>query len=224
MKSRPDDLILSHDDITAAKDFLLRTQQQHCFAAELEMAKNSKHCKSGALGGLRIEYLNHANVIVVSGRVGERKLYPLSLKCKLTKLLVTTEHKKNGHPGVSVLLSIIGQQHYITGLKAYLKKLQRSCPKCQRANAVPMKQQMGNLPGPRISLTAPFTHTGVDFAGPLTLKEGATRRPVLYKAYLCLFICMATKAVHIEVVRTMETVDFIAALIMDLTLWELTMS
>ena len=71
---------------------------------------------------------------------------------------------------------------------------------------------MGQLPAQRVTQHHPFEVTGVDYAGPLTLKKGHTRRPVLIKAYLAIFLCLSTKAVHIEVVEDMTMEAFLAAL------------
>ena len=54
--------------------------------------------------------------------------------------------------------------------------------------------------------------TGIDYAGPFTLKRGHTRKPVLVKAYIALFVCFSTKAVHIEIVSDLTTEAFLAAL------------
>ena len=71
---------------------------------------------------------------------------------------------------------------------------------------------MGQLPASRVTPTPPFTITGIDYAGPFTLKKEHTRKPVLVKAYLALFICFATKAVHIEIVSDLTTEAFLASL------------
>ncbi len=63
----------------------------------------------------------------------------------------------------------------------------------------------------------PFSKTGVDFVGPVTLKRGHTRKPSYVKAYISLFICLATKAVHLELVSSLSTADFLAAFV---DLWQ----
>ena len=71
---------------------------------------------------------------------------------------------------------------------------------------------MGQLPAQRVMPHFPFQITGVDYAGPLTIKKGHTRKPVLIKAYLAIFVCFSSKAVHIEVIEDDSTEDFLAGL------------
>ena len=77
---------------------------------------------------------------------------------------------------------------------------------------VPPAMLMGKLPATRVSPSPPFTTTGIDYAGPLLLKRGYTRKPQIVKAYLAVFVCLSTKAVHLEVVSDLTTEAFLAAL------------
>lgn len=70
---------------------------------------------------------------------------------------------------------------------------------------------MGQLPGPRVNISRPFSHTGVDFAGPLSIKLSAGRRVKTTKAYIAIFVCLATKAIHLEAVSNLTSTAFIAA-------------
>lgn len=71
---------------------------------------------------------------------------------------------------------------------------------------------MGNLPSVRCTPSRPFLNSGMDFAGPYTLKNPVGRAPKTYKGYICLFVCMSTKAVHLEAVSSLSTSSFIIAL------------
>ena len=71
---------------------------------------------------------------------------------------------------------------------------------------------MGQLPFSRVTPSSPFHHTGADFASPIMVKRGYTRARILEKSYICVFICMPTKAVHLEVVRNLSAEGFLAAL------------
>jgi hypothetical protein len=71
---------------------------------------------------------------------------------------------------------------------------------------------MGELPAARVQPSRPFLTTGVDYAGPIQLRLGTTRSKTITKGYTAIFICFATKAVHIEVVTSLTTEAFLAAL------------
>ncbi len=129
----------------------------------------------------------------------------LSLKSDLTKLLLSSLHKVYGHAGVSAMASILSSSFYISGLRNHLKFVSRSCTVCQRAYAHPISHSMGMLPSSRTTPAPPFDKTGVDFAGPFMLKKGHTRKPVLVKTYAVVFVCLTTKAVHLDICSSLST-------------------
>lgn len=205
---------LHYEHLQAAKFKLIQIQQQESFPSEWAALQAEQPLPSHSkLGGLCTRLQLHAGskVMVVRGRVDSRWMFPLAADNKLTALLLITKHQKLGHAGTATIMSILGHKFYIIGFKRKLKAIGRKYSICQRANANTVSQQMGMLPTCRTELHPPFAKTGVDFAGPVTLREGATRKPVLFKAYLCIFVCMATKAVHIEVCRSLDTEEFLAA-------------
>lgn len=51
----------------------------------------------------------------------------------------------------------------------------------------------------------PFNNVKIDYASPLFIKEGKRRNARYTKCYLAIFICMAVKAVHIQVVSDLST-------------------
>ncbi|XP_055714835.1 uncharacterized protein LOC129808953 [Phlebotomus papatasi] len=71
---------------------------------------------------------------------------------------------------------------------------------------------LGDLPAERIIHLTPFSSCGVDFCGPLLTRPSYRRGGVSYKTYVCAFVCFTTKAVHLEVVGSLTTEGFIAAL------------
>lgn len=70
---------------------------------------------------------------------------------------------------------------------------------------------MGNLPRPRVTPSAPFTHTGIDYAGPMQVIPTVGRGQKSRKYYVIVFICLATKAVHLEYADDYATSGFLAA-------------
>lgn len=71
---------------------------------------------------------------------------------------------------------------------------------------------MGQLPVERVTPDLVFNKVGVDYAGPLQLKSGSTRKPVIVKTYVCVFVSLSVRAVHLELVSDLSTDAFIACL------------
>lgn len=72
---------------------------------------------------------------------------------------------------------------------------------------------MGDLPSARVlPVNRPFTKCGVDFAGPISLKAPMIRSSRAYKAYIALFVCLSTRAIHLELVTALTTDAFLATL------------
>ena len=69
------------------------------------------------------------------------------------------------------------------------------------------QQIIADLPKDQVNEAPPFTYCGVDLFGPFLVKE---RRSEI-KRYGALFTCLASRAVHIEVVASMEMDSFIMA-------------
>ena len=68
---------------------------------------------------------------------------------------------------------------------------------------------MADLPKERITPDKPpFTAVGVDYFGPLEVKQGRSR----VKRYGCIFTCLALRAVHIEIAHSLDTDSMINAL------------
>ncbi|UYV64515.1 hypothetical protein LAZ67_3001068 [Cordylochernes scorpioides] len=96
--------------------------------------------------------------------------------------------------------------------KCLIKQILFKCIKCARFRTKAVQQLMGNLPTSRTNWTRPFTKTGIDFAGPVIVKTSNLRNARCDKAYIALFICMFSKAIHIELVTNLTTEAFLASL------------
>jgi hypothetical protein len=71
---------------------------------------------------------------------------------------------------------------------------------------------MRDLPESRITESRPFTNIGIDYCGPFYIKERRDRNLRKVKVYVAIFIYLATKAVHIELVSDLTTDAFLAGL------------
>ena len=73
----------------------------------------------------------------------------------------------------------------------------------------PVNTLMADLPDCRLAIASPcFYYTGVDYFGLLSVKVGWAH----HKRLSCLFACMTTRAVHLEVVESLDTSSFLNTL------------
>ncbi|XP_053691692.1 uncharacterized protein LOC128740188 [Sabethes cyaneus] len=157
------------------------------------------------------------SVLRVGGRIRYSDLpwdqkHPMILpeKNHFTDLLVDTIHREQLHIGLNGLLAKIRQQFWPVNARRTINRVLRKCVKCFRAKPRDVVQYMGDLPSARVTAAEPFSRTGVDYAGPFLLKQSRFKAPT--KAFVCVFVCFCTKAIHLELVGSLTTDGFLGAL------------
>ena len=68
---------------------------------------------------------------------------------------------------------------------------------------------MGDLHKARVRPQRPFLHSGVDYAGPIHLRLSHGRGTRSYKGYIVIFVCLATRAVHLDAASDYSTQEFL---------------
>ncbi|GAB0086425.1 hypothetical protein DMENIID0001_004870 [Sergentomyia squamirostris] len=163
-------------------------------------------------------FLDDDGIIRVGGRLENAYLpfdtkHPILLpKGRFATLVASRAHITNSHAGPQALLAIMRQQYWPLGGKYLTKRIVRLCRTCWRHRPVLMQQRMGDLPGARIEFTRPFATCGVDFCGPFMTRPAYKRGGMATKTYVAVYVCLTTKAIHLEVVGNLTTESFIASL------------
>ncbi|XP_070550457.1 uncharacterized protein [Ptychodera flava] len=67
---------------------------------------------------------------------------------------------------------------------------------------------MAPLPRKRVTQSPPFTYTGLDYFGPLFIKETSGTK----KVWICLYTCLAVRAIHLELIKDMSAEQFLLCL------------
>ena len=104
------------------------------------------------------------------------------------------------------------QRWWIVNARLVIRSIIRKCVKCLRFSAKQQVQRLGILPSPRVTPSRPFLFCAVDYGGPFMIRHGGQKSSTLPKAYVSLFICLATRAIHLELVPDLTASAFIAAL------------
>lgn len=164
-------------------------------------------------------YVDDNDLIRVGGRLKHSSLSkgaknPILLPKThfITHLIIDFFHIKYLHAGPQLVQSLISQHFWILSARSLIRSRIHKCITCFRAKPQILFPKMGDLPADRINPAPAFVKTGVDYAGPMEIKVHTLRRAKLVKAYLCIFVCFVTKAVHIEVACDLTSNTFIAAL------------
>ena len=108
-------------------------------------------------------------------------------KSHLATLLIRQAHTETMHGGPQGTLSHLRQRYWITGGKKLITKVTQSCITCRRfarwlASANPV---MEDLPQERTTQSRPFTHVGIDFGGPISLRTSSSPWEKRTLRYLC---------------------------------------
>ena len=211
---------LTPRELERAEHWLLKRAQQRDFAKEVQSLQTQQHVAPTSRLRSLTPILDAEGLLRVGGRLKNSNLsksqqHPIIMDSKSTLIQKMFSHKHihTGHGGPSLLLCHTSKKFYVLGARRLSRSICRNCVTCRRVTPQPVPQQMGELPAVRVESDQPtFSDTGMDFAGPFKIRVGLTRRPVLIEAHICIFVCMATKAVHLEVTSDLKTDAFIACL------------
>lgn len=208
---------LQIDELSEAETIMLRLVQQQSFPEEWKQLENSLPVASKSRLKWFHPFLSTERLIRVGGRLGKSGMpydtkHPILLPSShpISLLLVRSYHERHLHAATQLLVNLLRQRYWVIGARKLAKRVTHNCITCCRARPRLLQQFMAELPASRITASRPFTITGVDYWGPILLAP-THRRASPRKAYVAIFICFSTKAVHIELVADLSTSKFIQA-------------
>ena len=136
-------------------------------------------------------------------------------KSPLAILLVRHFHEAVVHQGRMLTHSALRNQgFYIPRARKLIESYIRSCGTCRRLRGEPVVPVMADLPVERLHETPAFTYVSLDLWGPYLVTEGlSTRRnSATKKLWGVVFICMTSRAIHVESVSSLDTTAMVNAL------------
>lgn len=210
---------LKFEESTNGFKLAIRLTQIKMFPIEMKALMEGKKIDSNsALKSLSV-FLGGDDLIRVGGRLKNANIpyehkHPILLPKhhNLTLQIAREIHIKNMHCSQNALVSFIRQEYWPIRCKNIARAVTHECVTCAKLNARPIQQLMGDLPSYRVQLSAPFHHTGVDYAGPINIRVGGPRSRTTMKSWIAIFVCMSTKAVHLELVSGLSTKEFLNAM------------
>lgn len=195
----------THDEKALAMDLFIRRTQQQYYNIELTALSTSKSIPEKSKLIALNPKLDSTGLMRVGGRLDKATIdyemrHPVIIPkgSRLAWLLIDSAHRVNNHGGVQVAMHHIRQRYWILQLRDELKQYIRKCIDCVRNKPQTVEQMMADLPADRVTPGGPFEVSGVDYAGPFSVK------------YLDRFVCMKTRAVYLETVDDLTSSSFVS--------------
>jgi transposase InsO family protein len=153
---------------------------------------------------------NEAKILECRGRIdGEYPVY-LPQNHVIASKVVEQAHLVTLHGGVAMTMAKVRERFWIPKLRSLVKRVRSKCHGCSRFRSQAYSRPPpGNLPPSRTKGSTPFQVLGVDFAGPIRYQ---TKAKAERKAYLVLYGCSLTRAVHLDLLRSLELGEFLPSL------------
>lgn len=209
--------MLTQQDLRASTEALIRMVQEEAFPSERRLLLKGQ-CLPRYSKLLGLDPFLKDGIVRIGGRLRNAELpfdskHPavLPARHRITELIFEDVHRRQLHAGAQGTLAAIRECYWPLGARHTVRKIIRKCMKCFRASPRSSQQIMGNLPAQRTRPARPFSIVGVDYCGPFFIREGVRKTMRKIKSYVILFVCMSTKAVHIELVLNMTTEAYLVA-------------
>ncbi|XP_055685297.1 uncharacterized protein LOC129791254 [Lutzomyia longipalpis] len=205
---------LQAKNLIEAEQDLFREIQNSAYSKEIQCLKEGKSLPKDSDLYTLMPFLDKDGLLKTQNRLTNsefQKNYPIVLPQKHwgTKLIIMDIHVRNRHQGREQVVNSVRERFHVPRVRVAVRRAWNECQKCKNDRAKPQIPEMAPLPPERVNdCVFPFVKCGMDFFGPLEVKVG--RR--IEKRWGVIFTCMATRAVHLEIVHSMTTNSAIMAI------------
>ncbi len=213
---------LTRDEVMHGKLMCIRLAQKEAWPQDFaKLKKGEKLQKGSKLGPLNPVWDERFEVIRCGGRSSRmlaRDVWPMLLPAKhhITVLIMRHVHLEMKHAGAHETQLELRKYYYIPKAYSQIKNELGRCISCQRNNARRFNAPASELPELRTRTDPPFTVVGIDYAGPYdvyTERHASNKEPPpVKKAYICVFTCAVSRAIHIEPATDSSVISFLYAL------------
>ncbi|XP_052806668.1 uncharacterized protein LOC128235920 [Mya arenaria] len=217
-KKQSESDILTYVELNRAENRYILYAQKEAFPNEYSALLSEKPLPSRSKVVSLNAVLDENRLIRSNTRLQFSKELPFNTMCPValprrhpvTKLIVKHFHEQNGHCGTNQTLAALSTRYWLISGREEIREVEKDCRKCRLLKSRISQQIMAPLPKQRTEKTLrAFAYTSVDYGGPFLTKQG--RGKSRQKRYLCLFTCLSSRAVHLEMATNLDTVSFLNA-------------
>lgn len=209
---------LTVKELNLARVKLIHIVQLQAFGKEIKILKRKTILPRKFMLRQISPFVDENGLLRVGGRLKHASLafdqkHPIILprSGQFTSLILSDAHTRLNHGGADAMHNLIRQQYWIINAKSTIRQFIYRCISCFRAAPKPAEQIMADLHKSRLKDLHVFGQTGMDYCGPFEIRSGTLRNSPRTKAWIAIFVCMSTRAKHLELVQSLSTKTFLAA-------------
>ena len=194
---RKDNLLLSPSELKNAKIIWIKFIQQNIYSSN-----NYKQLKKD-LGF----FFDSEGIIRCRGQLGNAPIsynikFPIFLpkKSLFTELIILHCHESVMHNGVKETLNQLRMEFWIPKVRNLILKIIKKCFLCRRYEGKTYSYpDVPPLPSSRVNDDYVFKYTGIDYCGPLFVKNIYSEGEI-FKCWILLASCASTRFIHLDLV------------------------
>jgi len=201
-----------------AKSYFIRLAQMEAFKDELEVLRGGKQLPESSQLFKLSPFVDGEGLLRTRSRLNHldfvefEQANPILLHASkpMGRQIVENAHQQYQHTvGLNCMLGVLFKQFHILGLTKVIKGIMKNCLVCRKRAAKPVQTLMAPLKK-SILEKRPFSETGIDYAGPFSIKigRGKTRKQM----FVLVLTCLNTRCVHFEVCEDQKTSSVLSAL------------
>ena len=207
--------VLPH--LQSASMVLEKQMQKEVWPYGMESINKLPKREAASLLATDSPFLDEDGLIKEGGRLAHanltfgRKHPTLIPDSELGDALIGYLHQNAGHQGRKVSAALIRDEGYsVIGGRGRIQRIIACCVTCRTLSASPMTHKMADLPEYRLWKTPLFYHCGIDVFGHFAVTHGRRTRgnPGVRKVWILLITCLYTRAVHLEMLDSMDSASF----------------
>ena len=204
------------DEVNLVEVIWVRTIQAKSFDRVMQYLSKPTQEKPIRVDQFKL-FIDKDNILRSQGRIGFADLpvhskNPILLPTKhpVVNMLIYEIHLRTKHSGTTDTLATLKEKYWVLRGRQTVKSVLKSCKICAKLEGLPFSSIVTpDLPLIRVSEDPPFTHTGVDYAGPLYTHKRTSNTNKVDKCYICVFTCASTRAMHLELAPDLSVQSFL---------------
>ncbi|XP_066933725.1 uncharacterized protein [Clytia hemisphaerica] len=129
--------------------------------------------------------------------------HPLLIDRKhpIAKMIIRESHANVMHNGVSQTLTNLRKRYWITKPRNLIKTVIKECTTCRKHEGKPYGYpNEPSLPRERVTANYAYENMGIDYLGPVYVKDIYAKNNETHKAWTALTTCTTTRAVYLDLV------------------------